>query len=54
MKWKDWVEAVEAQIREQGLPENPEIFYIDTHMPSCAEMVDVGMDSNCGLTISSF
>lgn len=38
MKWKEWVEEVERQMKEQGVDEDSEIFYIDTHMPDDVEV----------------
>jgi len=50
MKWKDWVKEVERQIKDKGIEDNPEIFYIDTHMPYEDDM-SVGFDKDSGLTI---
>ena len=54
MKWKEWVETVENKMKEEGIEDDPEIFYIDTHMPETAENVEVGYHDGEGLMVTSF
>jgi hypothetical protein len=54
MKWKDWVAAVEQQCKEQGIEEDFDIFYIDTHLPQDADGVLVEQDEYMGVMITSF
>ena len=53
MKWKEWVIEVERQMENKCLPENPEIYYIDTNMPDNRKNIDVVFTDEDGLTIIS-
>jgi hypothetical protein len=30
MKWKEWVDKVETRMKEAGIEENPELYFVDT------------------------
>ena len=52
MKWKDWIKVVEEQMKESGIEDNPEIFYIDTALPR-QDQVCVGFDKYLGMTVTN-
>ena len=50
MTWKEFKEEVDRQLKEKGVSENEEIFYIDISTPD-KKQLSAGLNESSGIVI---